>query len=152
VPSSCQVYSPSTTKRNLQISSSEDLTDKHIIPSKAVIPSVKTHLPATFHVSECKQHRSGTCFNGPLPNKLPQFRPSLVHTTYEDAKDSVPKRRHIKFRRQGITQKKEYNMVLQFCEGVQECMWRFARHDTLSLTGFMNSHSQKYRTCTRRAD
>jgi hypothetical protein len=30
--------------------------------------------------------------------------------TYEDGIDSVPKRRHIKFRRQGITQKKTYNI------------------------------------------
>ena len=29
------------------------------------------------------------------------------YTTYEDGTDSVPKRRHMKFRRQGITQKKE---------------------------------------------
>jgi len=29
---------------------------------------------------------------------------------YEDGKDSVPKRRHIKFRRRGITQKKTYNI------------------------------------------
>jgi hypothetical protein len=66
---------------------------------------------------------------------------------------SVPKRRHIKFRRRGIIQKKENNKVLQFCEGVQECMWRFARHDTLSLTSFTRSQSQKHKTCTRhRAD
>jgi hypothetical protein len=29
---------------------------------------------------------------------------------YEDGTDSVPKRRHIKFRRRGITQKKTYNI------------------------------------------
>jgi len=29
-------------------------------------------------------------------------------TTYEDGTESVPKRRHIKFRRRGITQKQEY--------------------------------------------
>jgi hypothetical protein len=33
----------------------------------------------------------------------------LVHMTYEDGTDSVPKCQHIKFRRRGITQKKEYN-------------------------------------------
>jgi hypothetical protein len=35
---------------------------------------------------------------------------------YEDGTDSVPKRRHIKFRRRGITQKKTYkmNFVLAF--------------------------------------
>jgi hypothetical protein len=29
---------------------------------------------------------------------------------YEDGTDSVPKRRHIKFRRRGITQKKAYSI------------------------------------------
>jgi len=29
---------------------------------------------------------------------------------YEDGTDSVPKRRHINFRRRGITQKKAYNI------------------------------------------
>ena len=29
---------------------------------------------------------------------------------YEDGTDSVPERQHIKFRRQGITQKKAYNI------------------------------------------
>jgi len=29
---------------------------------------------------------------------------------YEDGTDSVPKRRHIKFRRRGITQKKAYRI------------------------------------------
>jgi len=31
-----------------------------------------------------------------------------AYTAYEDGTDSVPKRRDIKFGRQGITQKKEY--------------------------------------------
>ena len=30
--------------------------------------------------------------------------------TYEDGTNSAPKRRNIKFRRRGITQKKEYNI------------------------------------------
>jgi hypothetical protein len=30
--------------------------------------------------------------------------------TYKDGTDSVPKRRHTKFRRRGITQKKTYNI------------------------------------------
>jgi len=34
----------------------------------------------------------------------------LVHTTYENGTDSVPKRRHIKYRRWGITHSKEYNI------------------------------------------
>jgi hypothetical protein len=33
---------------------------------------------------------------------------------YEDGTDSVPKRRHIKFRRRGITQKKTYNLFVAF--------------------------------------
>jgi hypothetical protein len=33
---------------------------------------------------------------------------------YEDGTDSVPKRRHIKFRRQEITQKKAYNSRVYF--------------------------------------
>jgi len=41
---------------------------------------------------------------GLVPVILPIF------TVYEDGNDSVPKRRHIKFRRWGITQKKEYNI------------------------------------------
>ena len=32
-----------------------------------------------------------------------------AYTTFEDVLDSGPKRRHIKFRRREITQKKEYN-------------------------------------------
>jgi hypothetical protein len=32
---------------------------------------------------------------------------------YEDGTESVPKRRHIKFRRRGITQKKTYNYLLR---------------------------------------
>jgi len=45
---------------------------------------------------------------------VPTFRNALSvpspHTTYGDGTDRVPKRRHIKFRRRGITQKKEYNI------------------------------------------
>jgi hypothetical protein len=32
-------------------------------------------------------------------------------SAYEDETDSVPKRRHIKFRRRGITQKETYNKL-----------------------------------------
>jgi hypothetical protein len=32
------------------------------------------------------------------------------YIAYEDGTDSVPKRRHIKFRRRGTTQKKEHNI------------------------------------------
>jgi len=34
----------------------------------------------------------------------------LYLSAYEDGTDSVPKRRHIKFRCRGITQKKAYNI------------------------------------------
>jgi hypothetical protein len=35
----------------------------------------------------------------------------ILHlSAYEDETDSVPKRRHMKFRRRGITQKKTYNI------------------------------------------
>jgi len=39
--------------------------------------------------------------------------PSYI-LAYEDGTDSVPKRRHIKFRRPGITQKKAYNIQNMF--------------------------------------
>jgi hypothetical protein len=44
---------------------------------------------------------------------MPTFRNTLLHLhTYPPVKmgQSVPKRRHIKFRRRGITQKKAYNI------------------------------------------
>jgi len=34
---------------------------------------------------------------------------------YEDETDNAPKRRHIKFRRRGITQKKAYNSLVNNC-------------------------------------
>jgi len=50
------------------------------------------------------------------PNLFPyKYSNILKHShssylsAYEDERDSVPKRRHVKFRRQGITQKKAYN-------------------------------------------
>ena len=38
---------------------------------------------------------------------------------YEDGTDSVPKRRHIKFRRRVITQKKAYNTIANFLPDVR---------------------------------
>jgi hypothetical protein len=35
-----------------------------------------------------------------------------AYTAYEDGRDSVPKRRHIKFRGREITQKKEHNICI----------------------------------------
>jgi hypothetical protein len=49
----------------------------------------------------------------PSPVWIPQLFSNLViiHLlAYEDGTDSVPKRRHIKFRRRGSTQKKTYNL------------------------------------------
>jgi hypothetical protein len=37
----------------------------------------------------------------------------LLHSVYKWNRKEVPKRRHIKFLRRGITQKKEYSKVLQ---------------------------------------
>jgi len=50
----------------------------------------------------------------PSPAWIPQQFSNLViiHLpAYEDGTDSVPKRRHIKFRCRGITQKKTYNII-----------------------------------------
>ena len=44
--------------------------------------------------------------------KMEQTECSVYLPAYEDGTDSVPKRRHIKFRRRGITQKKAYNRKL----------------------------------------
>ena len=49
-------------------------------------------------------------FSRKIPQTCPQ--PSSFYThlpAYEDGTDSVPKRRHINFRRRGTTQKKAYN-------------------------------------------
>ena len=43
-----------------------------------------------------------------------------TYTTYEYGTDSVPKRRHIKFRRWGITQMKEYDIQNMAKVGNQE--------------------------------
>jgi len=47
----------------------------------------------------------------------------IVHTTYEDRTDNVSKRRHIKFRRRGITQKKNYNIQNMAKAWNQELNW-----------------------------
>jgi hypothetical protein len=50
---------------------------------------------------------------------IPQHFSNLVHSShlppYEDGIDNVPKRRHIKFRHRGITQKKTYNIFVINC-------------------------------------
>ena len=54
----------------------------------------------------------------PSPVWIPQLFSNLVIThlhAYEDGTEqSVPKRRYIKFRRRGITQKKTYNIIETF--------------------------------------
>jgi hypothetical protein len=75
----------------------------------------------------------------------------LVHTTYEDGTVCSETSAH-KIQKPG-NHPKEGIWQGRFCEGVQECMWRFARHDTLSLISFTGSQSHKRKTCTRqRAD
>jgi hypothetical protein len=45
------------------------------------------------------------------------FSNLVIHhlPAYEDGTDSVPKRRHIKFKRRGITQKKTYKYRVHLC-------------------------------------
>jgi hypothetical protein len=46
---------------------------------------------------------------GKYSNIFKPSHPSYL-SAYEDGTDSVPKRRHIKFRRRGISQKKAYSI------------------------------------------
>jgi len=49
-------------------------------------------------------------FSRIIPQHCPQTSSFHTHLpAYEDGTESVPKRRHINFRRRGITQKKAYN-------------------------------------------
>jgi hypothetical protein len=58
-----------------------------------------------FHLPRrCKQEMKG------IRSLIPVIR--LAYTAYED--ESVPKRRHIKFRCRGIIQKKEYDSTCVF--------------------------------------
>jgi len=47
---------------------------------------------------------------------------TVILPAYEDGTDSVPKRRHIKFRRRGITQNKTYNIQQLFLSGFYEIL------------------------------
>ena len=80
----------------------------------------------------CKQDQDGTGADPPLPChppsywlrllssqnfsriNTPTFSKFVILHTYPPVKmeQSVPKRRHIKFRRRGITQKKAHNMLI----------------------------------------
>ena len=68
----------------------------------------------TFLISNFRPVLNVVCFllgNSPASEVyMPTFRNTLFHLpAYEDGTDGVPKRRHINFRRRGITQKKAYN-------------------------------------------
>ena len=71
---------------------------------------------ASFQVHSKSQHKETqthiVCFllsNSPASEfYMPTFRNTL--SVPSDGRQSVPKRRHIKFRRRGITQKKTYNI------------------------------------------
>ena len=55
------------------------------------------------------------CVRDIIPQHCPQTSSFYTHLpAYEDGTDSVPKRRHINFRRRGITQKKAYNNLVTF--------------------------------------
>jgi hypothetical protein len=67
----------------------------------------------TFRNTLFHLHRQVGVLYTYLPMKMEQSVPKrrIIHLlAYEDGTDSVPKRRHIKFRRRGITQKKTYNI------------------------------------------
>jgi hypothetical protein len=53
-----------------------------------------------------------SCMSTPI---IPKPSYSSYPPAYEDGTDSVPKRQHIKFRRQGITQRKAYKKPEAFC-------------------------------------
>jgi hypothetical protein len=55
------------------------------------------------------EHPTFSCINI-LTIRKPSYYSSHL-PAYEDGTDSVPKRRHTKFRRRGITQKKTYNII-----------------------------------------
>jgi hypothetical protein len=66
-------------------------------------PASEFYMP-TFRNTIC------SLFIGNTVNNLFIIYFIMYLLAYEDETDSVPKRRHIKFRRRGITQKKTYNI------------------------------------------
>ena len=86
----------------------------------------------------------------------------LVHTPSEDGTDSAPKRRHRKFRRRGITQKKTYNTQNKAKVWNQESLkyvpqaWQACSLDGRSCTMFARNYGKAfsihlgYRTCRLR--
>jgi hypothetical protein len=61
-----------------------------------------------FLMAQANFEPTFSCINT-LTIRQPCYYSSYL-PTYEDGTDSVPKRRHSKFRRRGITQKKTYNI------------------------------------------
>ena len=91
----------------------------------AVYPCAGSVIGPMALVSVSKKLRAVLCFllgNSPASEfYMPTFRNTLFHLqrqvgmkkvlpAYGDRTDRVPKRRHIKFRRRGITQKKVYSI------------------------------------------
>jgi len=85
-------------------------TDLHLesLPSTACFSARTCPLP-----SPCFRLAQATFVPKLFPHKYPNNLIPVIlptYTAYEDGKDSVLKRWHIKFRRWGITQKKAYNI------------------------------------------
>ena len=53
---------------------------------------------------------SDLCWNALYTSWIKTVASSCLHHLWRWYRQSIPKRRHVKFRRQGITQKKEYKM------------------------------------------
>ena len=79
--------------------------------------------------------RFGTLCLFHLHRQVDMKDPSYL-STYEDGTDSVPKRRHIKCRRRGITQKKAYNMLRLPYEYYVACRSHVQRL-TVSITSIL---------------
>ena len=76
---------------------------------------------------------------------MDRCRTYLHLSTYEDGTDSVPKRRHIKFRPQGITQKKAYNIqnTAKVLNQEDYCVLALPKM-SLPLTGFCSSNGVNF--------
>jgi len=74
---------------------------------------------------------------------------SCLHRLWRWSRQSVPKRRHIKFRCRGITQKKEYNKLRNVRRASH--FWRICVNTgtLITLTTRANMASSKYNVTTR---
>jgi hypothetical protein len=70
--------------------------------------TIFTHLISPIHLTSLPlSDHSAVCVH--------VYPRTFLHLlAFKDGTDSVPKRRHIKFRRRGITQKKTYNKTILF--------------------------------------